>query len=159
MTRYITILLTSFILLFCQTSLGQNNNSAFYKIEIKNWGLLISGNTNWTITNSTISVLRQNINGSIDTFSKRLSMTENNIIISNLTKINLTSINESNVDNSAPDDMGEFDLEITFDKTTKEFHIYQVKIDDVFNLVFQVNKYLPDKYHIGYDENYFRFKK
>jgi hypothetical protein len=55
--------------------------------------------------------------------------------------------------------MGEFDFKITIDKTVKESHIYQIKIENVFNLVQQINKFLPDKYQIGYDDNYFRFLK
>ena len=119
----------------------------------------MTGNTNWSISKDSIFFSRQNINGGLETFTKKLSQAENESLVNYSTKIDLNSINKKNVDNSAPDDIGEFDFKITINKTVKEFHIYQIKIDDVFNLVKQINKFLPDKYHVGYDDNYFRFKK
>ena len=157
MARYATIILTTLTLFFFSNLLGQSNK--FYKIEIENWGLLSTGRTNWSISKDSVYFSRQNIDGTLETFTKKLSRTENDSIINYLIKINLSNINKNNIDNSAPDDMGEYDFKIIIDKTKKEFHVYQIKIDDVFNLVKQINKYLPNKYHIGYDDTYFRFKK
>jgi hypothetical protein len=41
----------------------------------------------------------------------------------------------------------------------KAFHIYQVKIEDVFNLVKQINEFLPEEFDIEYNDRYFRWKK
>ena len=92
-------------------------------------------------------------------YSKGLVAAEKEEIQSWLLKVNLDKINKQNVDNAAPDDMGEYDFKIKIGKSTKEFHVYQVKIDEVFNLVQQINRFLPDQYRIGYDDEYFRFKK
>src|SRR5438045_6842094 len=129
------IILFILSLFFCSNTLGQSNKTAFYKIEIENWGLLIAGNANWSISKDSIYFSRQSRNGHFEAYTKKLSQTENQSIGNYLMKINLDSINKNNVDNSAPDDMGEYDFKIIIDKTTREFHIYQIKIDDVFNLV------------------------
>src|ERR1700755_1456131 len=102
MTRCTTIILTILTLFFCSNLLGQSNKAVFYKIEIENWGLLMTGNSNWSISKDSISFSRQNINGDFETFTKKLSQEDNESILNYLTKINLRSINKNNVDNSAP---------------------------------------------------------
>lgn len=159
MTRRITNILIILTAFYCSDISGQSNKAVYYKIEIKNWGLLFTGNTNWLISSDSISFSRQNFNGEFESFAKYVSNAENESIVNYLKKINLSSINKNNVDNSAPDGMGEFDFKIIIDTTENEFHIYQIKIDELFNLVQQINKFLPEKYHIGYDDTYFRFKK
>lgn len=137
---------------------GQTNQPLTYKIEIRQWGLMMVGDISWTIMNNTISISRKNINGSTETYSKSFSKTDEQTIIDLLKKINIEK-NKKNIVKNAPDDMGEYDFKLSIDQKSSEFHLYQVRIEEVFNLVKQINNFLPEKYHIGYNDDYFRFMK
>jgi len=147
------------LLLFTFNLFGQNIKKELYKIEIDNWGLLISAGSSWTITNDSIISIRRSIRKDNDTFYYKLLLTESNLIKSYLTRLDFKNLKKNYVDNSAADDMGEFNFKINFRKKKYEFNIYQVKIIQVYELVNEINKYLPKKYHIGYDEKYFIDKK
>ena len=146
-------------LIICSAISGQTTKPTNYKIEIRLWGLLIGGDKTWTITQDSISIIQKNFKDSTDTYSKMLSSADNQRIIETLTKVDLRKIKNEYVNNSAPDDMGEYDFKITVDTQTKEFHIYRVKVDEIFNLVKQINGLLPDKYQIGYNVEYIGHKK
>ncbi|RZK00599.1 MAG: hypothetical protein EOO46_20985 [Flavobacterium sp.] len=157
MKHFLLINVLSFLL--TGNVFGQSEKPLLYKIEIENWGLLLGPNTTWMISKDSISVRRQNLNGTVEIFTTVLSTKEKDSIQTSLLKVDLNKLNRENVDNSAPDDMGEFDFKLTVGKATKEFQIYQVYLDSIFNLVKQINIFLPNKYDIGYNAEYFRFKK
>ena len=146
------------LLLYINTT-AQTATPVKYKVEIVKWGFSFFGNATWEINEDSISVEMKTIKyDSVTNYSKKLSITERQTIFYWLSKIDLQKIEKENVNNSAPDDMGEYDFDITINDQSKKFHIYQVKIDAVFNLVKQVNLLLPSQYQVGYNDSYFRFQ-
>jgi hypothetical protein len=155
--KHLLILFSFSLFLFTLRVSGQTDKALTYKIEIRQWGLMLVGDVTWEITNKTILIKRQNINGSIDTFSKSLTQNDVQLILTLLKKIDQKNKGES-VKNP-PDDMGEYDFKISNGEKVSEFHLYQVKIPEVFNLVKQINNFLPEEDQIGYNDEYFRYKK
>lgn len=148
-----------FALLLCFNINAQTTKPIKYKVEIVQWGLMFHGNTTWQITEDSISIkMHARQYDSLTSYSKGLSITERQTIFYWLSKIDLQKIEKENVNNTAPDDMGEYDFDISINQHSKKFHIYRVKIDSVFNLVKQINLLLPAQYQIGYNDSYFRFQ-
>jgi hypothetical protein len=145
-------------LVFSLKVVGQTEKLSTYKIEIRQWGLMVIGDITWEITPATILIKKQNLNGSVDTFTKKLNRDDRLSIISLLKKIDQEKYTAERVTNP-PDDMGEYDFEIQLDNKKVKFHLYQIKIDEVFNLVSSINTILPAEYQIGYNDEYFRYLK
>lgn len=158
MTRLIIFLTLVLMLTFCTNNTGQITRPTNYKIEVKMWGLLGGGDCLWTVSSDSITFKEMNHDSTI-TFSKALSSVERETIVDALSKVELDEIQNEYVDNSAPDDLGEYDFKISIDGQTKEIHVYQVKLESIFILVKKINRLLPDNHQIGYNEEYFRFKK
>ena len=135
---------------------GQKSIPANFKIEITESAMLFENV--FIITQDSLSVKKTSpsMRGYNDKFSAKLSLTDRQSLVDTLTKLDLSKIQKSYVDNSAPDDMCEYDFKISIDGQTKEFHIYQVKVNDIFHLVMQINGLLPDKFKIGYNDAYFK---
>jgi hypothetical protein len=132
-----TRLIIAFIILLTTSSPkvhAQKNKIASYKIEITEWGLFLKGEGNWKISNKIISFHRENINGTIDTLSKSISTRDADSISYWLRRIDINKNKKDTVEN-APDDMGEYDFKFFINNQIHQFHLYQVKIDEVFNLV------------------------
>jgi len=158
MTRQIILLTLVFTLVFSSNIIGQTNKITNYKIEIKQWGLLTVGDCYWSITFDSIKVKWENIGYPSYNYSKALTSAESLTIIEALKKVKLKRKKDDYVDNSVGDDMGEYDFEILFYGQTKVFHVYQVKLDDIFYLVKKINELLPYSHQIGYNDEYFRIK-
>ncbi len=146
-------------LLLCFSATAQTAKPVKYKIAILRWGLMFYGDATWKITEGDISIKMPTMRrDSVTNYLRNLSIAERQTIFYWLSKIDLQKIEKENVNNTAPDDMGEYDFAISVNHQSKKFHIYQVKIDAVFNLVKQINLLLPAQYQIGYNDSYFRFK-
>jgi len=154
--KHIIILLVVLGFTACVNQTEQTITSTNFQIEIKESGM-ISDNS-FIISQDSLSVKKVSpsmVNYNSE-FSKKLSLADKQLLIEELNKIDLSIIQKNYVNNSAPDDMLEYDFKITIDGQTKEFHIYQVKIDNIFNLVRQINTLLPEKFKIGYNDEYFK---
>jgi len=146
--------------MFCSCNIAQKSKQTYYKIEIEESGMLFDNF--FTIKNDSIIIKNRNIgvDSLADTsYSKVLADTAQIILTKALAKVDLNKIEKNYVDNKAPDDLGEYDFKILIGTNKKEFHIYRVKVDEIFNLVKQINTLLPNKFRIGYDDSYFNFGK
>jgi len=156
----IIILLTTLLISFsCLNHSKNSKKTADYRIEIRTYGM--TWDDKYLFTHDSIIITPKRIikKDSAAVFLKKLSESDQQTIINALLQINFDDIDPMYVNNSAPDDMPEFDFEITVNSKIKKFHIYQVKVNDIFNLVKQLNKLVPDNYKIGYTEAYFRYLK
>jgi len=127
-----------------------------YEIEIREWGMLFDNK--YVITTDSI-IINYSVIKRPARFAKEVTEGHARSICSSLEKVDMKNMKESYVDNHAPDDMPEYDFRIIRNDETKEFHIYQVKLDEIFNLVAEINKILPKEHRVGYDKEYFRYKK
>jgi len=91
-------------------------------------------------------------------FVKLLSEKERESVIAQLHRVNWKEIKKSYVDNNAPDDLLEYDFSITLNNEIREFHIYQVEVEDMIALVQVINQLLPSEFRISYDDNYVKKK-
>ena len=154
--RLIAILTTTFIFLLCSNIFGQSTRSAYFRIEIEESGLMFKTNGIWKITQDSLTFERYNLDGTNDNYSKMLPSQNRDSLYLYLKQINFSKIKKDNDNNSARTDMGDYNFNITFNKQSKVFSIYQVKIQTVFNLVGFINTMLPANCKIGYNEDYFR---
>jgi hypothetical protein len=155
----VLLLLFLSILFSCTNHSTEAKNIADYRIAINCYGM--TWDDKYLFTPDSIVVTPHKI-VQIDTigvFRKKLTESERQSIMNALSQINFEEIKEMNINNSAPDDMAEFDFEITVNSKTKKIHIYQVRVDDILALVKQLNQSLPPDYKLGYNEEYFRYLK
>lgn len=127
-----------------------------FSIEIHCWGLMKGADKTVIVNQHSIVIQSMNLVDTAASFRKKLSSSEKLQIAKSLSEIDLDKLQKDYTDNNAPDDMGEYDFKISIGEKTKSFHIYQVKVPEVFNLVRTINSLLPQEEKIGYDESYFK---
>src|ERR1041384_6224570 len=120
-----------------------------FSIEIHRWGLLMGADKITTITQDAITVQTMNMTNTAPAYKKTLSEAEKQSIAKALAEIDLDKLKDDYTNNNAPDDVGEYDFTIKIGEKIKAFHIYQVKVDEVFNLVKTINSSLPAEEQVG----------
>ena len=151
-----SFLVLFFLFSFQFVDYSQQSDIRHFEIKVEPWGRMFGGGTFATITDDSIKIAcSRSIEDKEERYSKRLNERERSQIKYNLKKIDLLNLKANYTDNDAPDDMGEFDFILTIDKAQKKIHIYQVKVDPIFNLVAEINKMVPEKFQIEYNNRYF----
>ncbi len=136
----------------------RSNEIRHFEIKVEPWGRIADGGTFAVITDDSIKITySRTFFDSVETYSKLLSKQERDRIKSKLGKIDFESLKDDYTNNHAGDCGGEFDFVLTIDEVRKKFHIYKVKVDPVFNLIAEINKMLPRKFRIEYNDEYFRW--
>jgi len=127
-----------------------------FKIEISEWAMMVDNL--YVITPDSINIKYNRTPGDESFYTKKLSATEKAAITKALQAIDLGTLTANYIEDSGVDCALEYDFTLTVDSTTKVFHIYQTKQDEVFNLVEVVNRCIPKNFQIGYTEEYFRYE-
>lgn len=144
--------------LFAVCGFSRSNDIRHFEIKVEPWGRIADGGAFAVITDDSIKIsYSRTLFDSVETYAKRLSEQERRRIKSKLRKIDLLSLKEDYTNEHAGDCGGEFDFVLTIDEVRKKFHIYKVKVDPVFNLIAEINKMLPEKFQIEYNDEYFRW--
>lgn len=130
------------------------------RIEISELKSFLNGDGKWIITQDSIVCYRtiyDNLRDSsiYNKFVRVLSKAEAESITEILSTIDLNKFENTYVDHFAVDDMNEYEFTISVNDQSKTFRVYMVKIDEIFNLVKQINEFLPGQHKIGYDDVYF----
>ena len=151
------------LLMFGVSALAQDNNIKQFRIYINCSGQLWAGGYDANITQDSIIIRRSEgpdpVDSKTEYYKRKMTSDEKKVISHALLKINPDNLQKDYTDNDAPDDRAEFDFKLTINSNTKAFHIYEVKIPEIFELVRQINLMLPQKFRIGYDDRYFSWKK
>jgi hypothetical protein len=90
-------------------------------------------------------------------YTRKWTEQEKSEIIRLMWGIPLQSLNSSyhKADGIATDDNAQFIFHFSTDRYDKKVEIYEFKVGTIADFVAAVNKRLPEKYRIGYDEKYF----
>jgi hypothetical protein len=126
-----------------------------FNISIKEWGMIFENN--FRIHGDSVKISLKGKNPE-KRFVKILSEKEKESIIAHLKRISWKEIKRTYVNDQAPDDLAEYDFSIAFNKEVREFHIYQVAVEDMIALVQVINVLLPSEFRISYDDNYVKKK-
>ena len=150
----LTLLFTSF------SMMDSDGHQKKFMIEIKEESML--WNNTYHVTNDTLTIHRFNRATQLTTHTVvRLTKMQNAEIENHLSKMDWNGLKESYIDTAAPQDMFTYSFTFEWNKTVKKVRIYQVKQEEIFNLVEIINHMiiLPEDYKIGYNEAYFRTSK
>jgi hypothetical protein len=128
-----------------------------FNIEIHRWGMMIGADKITIVTQDSIIVHTISLVDKSGEYRKALNTSEKQKIAEAFSKIDLDNLKDDYTDNNASDDLDEYDFKITMGKKIKAFHIYRVKVDEVFNLVQAINSTLPKEQQIGYNDEYFNY--
>jgi len=159
MKRYLLFFIP---LLFSSFTLHESKvDQKKFRIEVKEESMLWL-NT-YLVTKDSLTINRFNRVTNARTYTLiKLKKDQNAGFERVMTEINWSAMQETYVDATAPQDMYTYTFAFTLDDMKKQVKIYQVKQDEIFNLVGDINQVIcrfSAEYQVGYTEEYFKNKR
>jgi hypothetical protein len=153
-------LILLFLVVFHSLSYSQTVEKKDYRITIKEWAM--GADNSYIITTDSIKI-RKNSYFDVIYFNSALNKEQSQKIFAPIEAVNLTKLEEPVYNFTAPLPEGElsdhgyqYDIIIQHDGVMKGFHIERVKVDFLYSFIKEVNQSLPDRFKIGYNDNYLK---
>ena len=131
---------------------NDNNKVKNFTVVIEEWSWL--SKTIYKITNDSIVITSLNENQAKSV--EILKPGNMSGIHRAIDKIDLSKLKNQYVMHDGPDDYIEFDFSFDIDGEKKQVAVFLTRVEELYQLVAEINNFLPKHHKINYDAEYFK---